>query len=48
MASPSDSSDIRAWLGDQLLVKGPDGSVQTVGLAHLAGKYVGLYFSAHW
>ncbi|KAG1671015.1 hypothetical protein FOA52_014259 [Chlamydomonas sp. UWO 241] len=42
------SVDIRSILPDALLIKGADGKVTTTSTTTLDGKYVGLYFSAHW
>ena len=35
-------------LGDEVLVKGKDGSVKTASILELKDKTVGVYFSAHW
>lgn len=41
--------DLQALLGDTLLVKDAAGGVKSVPTGEaLAGKTVGVYFSAHW
>lgn len=39
--------DLKQLLGDRLLIKS-DGNEQSQPVSSLEGKYVAIYFSAHW
>ena len=47
-AQGDDAAPLASMLGRELLGKTQDGKVALTPLSSLDGKYIGLYFSAHW